>query len=71
MSSHSLKIETGRHNSPKIPLHLRKYITGEIEDEFHFLIKCPIYETIRNTFYNKTSTLYFDSLVNITMIIFF
>ena len=63
MSSHSLKIETGRHNSPKIPLHLRtctKCSTGEIEDEFHFLIKCPINKTIRNALYNKTSTLYCD-----------
>jgi len=43
VSSHNLKIETGRHESPKIPLHERicEYCdSGEIEDESHCLLTC-------------------------------
>ena len=48
LSSHSLHIETGRHNST--PRENRKCTfcrTDAIEDETHFLIRCPIYQNIR------------------------
>jgi hypothetical protein len=43
VSSHNLKIETGRHETPKIPLEERqcdKCDSGEIEDELHSLLIC-------------------------------
>lgn len=42
-SSHNLKIETGRHETPKIPLNERiciKCNANEIEDEIHCLLVC-------------------------------
>ena len=44
VSSHKLNIEVGRHSRPYIPRHQRFCLycdTGEIDDEIHFLLKCP------------------------------
>ena len=41
ISSHNLKIETGRHNIPKTPIEQRicdKCSSNDVEDEFH----CPM-----------------------------
>ena len=48
-----MKIETGRFSKPLTPLEnkLCDYCSSEIEDEFHFLIQCPKYLHIRNSFY--------------------
>ena len=47
MSSHTLAIlETGRHAKPKIATEERKcrYCNlDDVEDEKHFLLKCPLY----------------------------
>ena len=46
MSSHTLAIETGRHAKPKIAKEERKcrYCNlDDVEDEEHFLLKCPLY----------------------------
>ena len=46
MSSHTLAIETGRHAKPKIAKEERKcrYCNlDDVEDEKHFLLKCPLY----------------------------
>ena len=43
LSSHKLKIESGRHEIPKLPLEERKCDkcrSGEIEDELHCLLIC-------------------------------
>jgi hypothetical protein len=59
ISSHSLKIEKGRH--ARIPLTQRLCITcseGEVEDEIHFMWKCKKYEDIRldlSEHFNKKS----------------
>ena len=53
-SSHSLKIETGRHERPVVPAELRicdKCTSGEVEDEQHCLIKCNTHESHRRTLY--------------------
>ena len=45
MSSHTLAIETGRHAKPKIAKGERKcrYCNlDDVEDEKHFLLKCPL-----------------------------
>ena len=49
MSSHTLAIETGRHAKPKIAKEERKcrYCNLEdVEDEEHFLLKCPLYVSL-------------------------
>ena len=52
-SSHMLKIETGRWNNISQALRICENCTlEEIEDEIHFLFKCPMHITERNNFYN-------------------
>ena len=41
MSSHTLAIETGRHAKPKIVKEEIKCNLDDVEDEEHFLLKCP------------------------------
>jgi len=54
LSSHKLLIETGRHQN--IVRDQRKCVLcnlNDIEDEYHFVIKCPYYADIRNTLIPK------------------
>ena len=50
LSSHTLFIETGRHQRPKIESDQRicKLCSLDVENEFHFILKCPLYENERN-----------------------
>ena len=53
-SSHSLEIERGRYAKPKTPVEKRIcYVCDQeaIEDEFHFLIQCPLYQEERKKMY--------------------
>ena len=61
ISAHKLKIETGRYNSNNcyIKAEDRKCIqcdTNSMEDEFHFLIDCDKYESLRNDLFSKCET---------------
>ncbi len=50
-SNHSLAIEKGRYTNPKTPREERLCVfcnEGAIEDEGHFLLKCPIYTNLRD-----------------------
>jgi hypothetical protein len=50
VSSHNLRIETGRHENPKIPVEERicnKCPSNEIEDEMHCLLNCSSHLTHR------------------------
>ena len=54
LSSHKLSIETGRHQN--IDRDQRKCILcnlNDIEDEFHFVLKCPYYNDVRNALIPK------------------
>ena len=54
LSSHMLKIETGRYTN--IPRHERKceFCTkNDIEDEFHFVLICPLYNDLRYVYIHK------------------
>ena len=55
LSNHNLLIETGRHLRPKLERHERKCFIcrNEIEDEFHFVIKCPLYSCERKALYKS------------------
>lgn len=56
ISAHSLMIEKGRHFSPKVNPEDRlcqMCSLNEVEDEFHFIMKCPLYKDLR-------SKLFFD-----------
>ena len=55
VSSHSLSIETGRWHKPnKTPRNERKcIICDDVEDEFHFLLFCPLYKDIRKKYIKK------------------
>ena len=47
-SSHRLKIESGRWT--RIPRDLRLCSCGEIQNEDHVLLRCPISQELRSTF---------------------
>lgn len=61
-SSHNLKIEQGRYNTPKTPRVDRicdfcemKLSIRTIENENHLLSECQLYTTTRNQFQAKTN----------------
>ena len=69
LASHKLNIEIGRHNN--VPRHERKCLLcnlNDIEDEFHFVLKCPVYADIRKElvprfYYSNTSMYKYISLM--------
>ena len=54
LSNHKLCIETGIHLRPKLERHKRKCFIckDEIEDEIHFVVKCPLYSSERKTLFH-------------------
>lgn len=49
-----LEVETGRYNGTILEERVCKLCNnGDIEDEVHFLITCPIYQDIRRTIFEK------------------
>ena len=66
LSNHSLLIETGRYSRPKIEREDRKCFIckDEIEDELHFVTKCPLYSEERKHLYKslRNNSKFFDSL---------
>ena len=71
VSSHRLQIEAGRWVRPRrIPVNERKCtICQVVEDEFHFLIECPLYTELRrkyipNYYYRRPSMLKLVELIN-------
>ena len=56
MSSHNLRIEAGRYGRNKIigsERYCLKCNTHDIEDEYHFILICPLYSELRNTYVKK------------------
>ena len=50
-SIHKLKVETGRHESIAYEQRLcTLYNHNLVEDEFHFVMMCPIYENLRSIY---------------------
>ena len=51
MSSHCLNIEHGRYRNELRENRLCTFCNqNDIEDEFHFILKCPFYSTLRQTY---------------------
>ena len=61
ISAHDLRIETGRYNKPlKIPASERFCLQcdlNEIEDEFHFIMKCQKYHELRTLLFEKLNNI--------------
>ena len=72
VSSHALRIESGRHGSNRVEREARVCQLcecGEIEDEYHFVIKCKAYDQLRQKhiksyFYRRPSMQKFIELLN-------
>ena len=71
LSSHQLFIETGRHTG--VDRHNRKCFLctkDELEDEFHFVCICPLYQELRAQYipryYSHPSMLKFIQLLNVS-----
>ena len=68
LPNHTLVIEKGRHMRPQIDRNDRKcgLCTNEIENEFHFVIVCPIYEKERVTLFQscRENSKHFDNALN-------
>ena len=47
LSNHRLMIEIGRHQGIKSPERVCPFCPDKVEDEFHFLLKCPTYNNLR------------------------
>ena len=59
MSSHKLRIETGRYGRNRIDRNERQCQIcncGDIEDEYHFIIICNKYSDIRKIYIDKYYT---------------
>ena len=53
LSAHNLNIERGRYQNINRPdRKCDKCSLNDLEDEFHFILKCPYYDDLRKT-YNK------------------
>jgi hypothetical protein len=51
LSSHCLEIEQGRHrNIPRNERLCKLCLQRTIEDEFHFILECPVYNNIRRQY---------------------
>ena len=65
LSNRELLIEKGRHMRPKIERNNRKCFScrNDIEDELHFITKCPLYINEREILFQacRDSSIHFDS----------
>lgn len=73
VSSHRLEVETGRWHKPNpVPVNERKCkYCHKLEDEFHFVLECPLYTELRNTyirpfFWTNTNSIKFRELFTST-----
>ena len=56
LSSHSLRIESGRYGQNRKSRNERIcqfYSTGDIEDEYHFVLVCTMYNELRVKYINR------------------
>ena len=58
ISNHKLEIEQGRYKNISADKRLCKLCKNNVEDEIHFLLKCPVLNDVRNTNLSKIHELY-------------
>ena len=66
LGNYNLRIENGRHSTPRLPEHLRICqccSSNEVENEVHFLLSCNRYDAIRKSLKEDmiSKYSYFDS----------
>jgi len=47
LSCHNLYIESGRYHTIDVNLRICPVFKNDIEDEYHFILKCPAYNDLR------------------------
>ena len=57
LSDHTLAIEKGRHNSINASDRTCSFCPEQVEDETHFLVKCPIYDCSRKNLLDDVEVL--------------
>ena len=57
ISSHNLMIEKGRHQHMNLIDRTCPFCPGDIENEFHFLLKCPMYSSLREKFLGQIKSI--------------
>jgi hypothetical protein len=65
ISNSSLKIEQGRHNKTPLENRLCPLCLAEVEDEFHFTVKCTSLYAVRDKLYDEISAI-IPSFVSMT-----
>ena len=56
ISAHNLHIERGRYNNTELALRTCNVCNSDVvEDEFHFLLMCPMYTEARNSLFHKAN----------------
>ena len=60
LSNHNLMIEKGRYEKLLLGDRSCPFCPDQIENEFHFLIKCPIYHELRNKMLDDIKDIIFD-----------
>ena len=66
LSSHSLSVETGRYHGILNVNRTCNFCKQDIEDEFHFILKCPVYDDLRILYikpYYRTRTSVFKLIL--------
>ena len=67
LSAHSLISETGRYSNIPVEQRLCEYCKSDIEDEFHLILKCPLYNRLRcqyiKSYYRRNPSMY--KLINL------
>ena len=68
LSSHCLCIETGRYKNVPLERRICPMCKSDVEDEYHFMLKCPAYNNLRKKIHvfeavllSKTLCLQIDS----------
>ena len=57
LSNHNLSIEKGRHQNLQLNDRTCPFCPEQIENELHFLIKCPTYENLRKRLLDDVAVL--------------
>ena len=55
LSSHNLATETGRYNTTDRSKRTCFVCVDEIEDEYHFIMACPLFNHLRQSYYMNVS----------------